>query len=172
MYLHCQGYLKILRPSTLRHLDSVIDPKYLGIKTSRKKLEEDNSFGTAFVDSPEQNESASQLISSEGGASEEDEGEENVQSPDKKEEASEDEQSAPINDQGIQEYPSHDKDLAMTVRQRRNEDRKKGRAVTKQLVGFACCRGMPSLRTMLLPLESLGQPARCSHTSTKVCYSV
>jgi hypothetical protein len=75
-----------------------------------------------------------------------------------KEEASEDEQSTPTNDQGIQEYPSHEKDLAMTVRQRRDEDRKKGRAVTKQLVGFACCRGVPSLRTVLLPLESLGQP--------------
>jgi hypothetical protein len=56
------------RPSTLRHhLDSVIDPKYVGVKTSRKQLEEDD----ALEDSPDQDESASQSISSEGSASEE-----------------------------------------------------------------------------------------------------
>jgi protein AATF/BFR2 len=122
-------------PSALRHLDSVIDPKYVGIKTSRKRLEEDNSLGTVLVDSPEQSESASQFVSSEGTASEEDEGEEKVQSPGKEEDASEDEQPAPTNNQDIQENSSHENDLATTVRRRRDEDRKKGRAVTKQLVG-------------------------------------
>lgn len=116
-------------PSTLRHhLDSVIDPKYVGVKTSRKQLEEDD----ALEDSPDQDESASQSISSEGSASEEDEGEEKVQSPGK-EEASEGEQSTQRNNQVIQEYSSHENDLATTVRQRRDEDREKGRAVTKQL---------------------------------------
>jgi protein AATF/BFR2 len=134
------------RPSTLRrHLDSVIDPKYVGVKTSRKQLEE----GDALGDSPDQDESASQPISSEGSASEEDEDEENIQSP-RKEEASEGEQSTQSNSQNIQENSSHKKDLATTVRQRRDEDRKKGRAVTKQLVSIACCRGVPSLQTTLL----------------------
>ena len=159
-------------PSALRHLDSVIDPKYVGIKTSRKQLEEDNSLGTVFVDSPEQSESASQSVSSEETASEEDEGAEKVQSLGKEEDASEDEQSASINNQGIQENSSHENDLAMTVRRRRDEDRKKGRAVTKQLVGLACYRRVPSLQTVLLPLESLGQSTRCPYTSTKVCHSV
>ncbi|KAF8498688.1 hypothetical protein F5888DRAFT_196852 [Russula emetica] len=114
-------------PSTLRrHLDSVIDQKYVGVKTSRKQLEE----GDALADSPDQDESASQ--SSEGSASEEDEGEEKVQSPGKQE-ASEGEQSTRRNNQVIQENSSHEKDLATIVRQRRDEDRKKGRAVTKQL---------------------------------------
>jgi protein AATF/BFR2 len=156
------------RPSTLRrHLDSIIDPKYVGVKTSRKQLEEHDALG----DLPDQDESASQSISSEGSASEEDEGEEKVQSPDK-EEASEDEQSTQKNNQVIQENSSHEKDLATTVRQRRDEDRKKGRAVTKQLVSIAWCRCVPSLQTPLLQLESLGQSTRCPYTSTKVCHSV
>jgi protein AATF/BFR2 len=161
------------RPSTLRrHLDSVLEPKYVGIKTSRKQLEEENRLGTVFTDSPEQGESASQFVSSEGSASEEDEEEENVQPPGKKGETSEGEQSTSRNYQGIQEDPSHEKDLATTVRQRRDEDRIKGRAVTKQLVSLACCRGIPSFKTVLLPLESLGQSTRCPYTSTKVCHSV
>jgi protein AATF/BFR2 len=134
------------RPSTLRrHLDSVIDPKYVGIKTSRKQLEEGSSLGT-FVDSPEEDESASQSIPIEGSASGEDEGEEKVQSPGKKEEASEGEQSIPRNNQNIQENPSLEKDLATTVRQRRDEDRRKGRAVIKQLVSLACCQACPVYR--------------------------
>ena len=140
------------RPSTLRrHLDSVIDPKYVGVKTSRKQLEEDDALG----DSPDQDESASQSISSEGSASEEDEDEGRVRSPAK--EASEGEQSTQRNDQNIQENSSHEKDLATTVRQRRDEDREKGRAVIKQLVSMVCCRGAPSSQTTLLQLESLGQ---------------
>ena len=128
------------RPSTLRrHLDSVIDPKYVGVKTSRKQLEEEGALG----DSPDQYESASQSISSEESSSEEDEGEEKVQSPEK--EASEGEQSAQRNNQIIQENSSHEKDLATTVRQRRDEDRKKGRAVTKQLVSVARRLGVPSV---------------------------
>jgi hypothetical protein len=58
------------------------------------------------------------------------------------------------------------------VRQRRDEDREMGRAVTKQLVSIACCRGVPSLQTTLLRLESLGQSTRCPYTSTKVCHGV
>jgi protein AATF/BFR2 len=151
VHLHtCSGKVKsrdFSRPSTLRrHLDSALDPKYVGIKTSRKQLEEDNSLGNIFVDSPEVGESASQFISSEGSASEEDEGEEKVQSPGRKEEASEGEQSTPRNNQSILENSSLEKDLATTVRQRREEDRKKGRAVTKQLVGLPI-RGVSSLHT-------------------------
>ena len=158
------------RPSTLRrHLDSVIDPKYAGVKTSRKQLEEDNALG----DSPDQDEPASQSISSNGSASEEDKGEEKdqkIQSPGK--EASEGEQSTRRNNQVSQENSSPEKDLATTVRQRRDEDRKKGRAVTKQLVSTARCRGVPNLQTTLLQLEFLGQSTRCPYTSTKVCHSV
>jgi protein AATF/BFR2 len=155
------------RPSTLRrNLDSIIDQKYVGVKTSRKQLEGDNALG----DSPDQDESASQSVSSEGSAYEEYEGEEKVQSPD--EEASEGEQSTLKNNQVMQENSSHEIDLATTVRQRRDEDREKGRAVTKQLVSIACCRGMPSLQATLLQLESLGRSTRRPYSSTKVCHSV
>jgi protein AATF/BFR2 len=140
----CPARVKLtecLRSSTLRrHLESVIDPKYVGVKTSRKQLKEDDALG----DSPDQDESESQSISSEESASEEDEGKEKVQSPG--EEASEGEQSTRRNKQVIKENSSHEKDLATTVLQRRDEDRKKGRAVTKQLVSIACCRARPVRR--------------------------
>lgn len=176
VHLHtCPAWVKsrkFSRFSTLRrHLDSAIDPKYVGIKTSRKQLEEDNGLGTIFVDSPEEGESASQFISSEGSASEEDEGEENVQSP-SGEEAGEGEQSTPRNNQGIQENPNLEKDLATTVRQRREADRKKGRAVTKQLVGLPVVEACSVYRPYYLPLESLGQSTRCPYTSTEVRHSV
>jgi len=130
------------RRSTLRrHLDSVIDPKYVGVRTSRRQLEEDDSLGN----SPDQDGSASRSISSEGSASEEDEGEEKVQ-PLGKEGASEGDQSTRRNNQVIQVDSSHENDLAMTVRQRRDEDRKKGRVVTKQLVSMACRRDVPVYR--------------------------
>lgn len=150
MFLHiCPARVKpteCFRPSTLRrHLDSVIDPKYVGVKTSRKQLEEDDALG----DSPDEDESVSRSIPSEGSASEDVEDEEKkVQSSGK--EASEGEHSTQRNNQMIQENSSHEKDLAATVRQRRDEDRKKGRAVTKQLVSIVCCRGMPSSKTTLL----------------------
>lgn len=140
----CPARVKLtecLRPSTLRrHLDSVIDPKYVGVKTSRKQLEEEDALG----DSPDPDESESESISSEESASEEDEGKEKVQSPG--EGASEGEQSTRRNNQVIKENSSHEKDLATTVLQRRDEDRKKGRAVTKQLVSIACCRACPVRR--------------------------
>jgi len=121
------------RPSTLRlHLDSTIDPKYIGNKVSRKQLEEDDALGATSADSPEQGTTAFQSPSSEGSSSEDDE--EEALSPGKEGIASENEQSTRRHNQGIQENPSHEKDLSSKVRKRRDEDRKKGKAVTKQLV--------------------------------------
>jgi protein AATF/BFR2 len=125
------------RPSKLRaQLDSVVDPKYIGTKISRKKLEEENTFGTVLVDSLEEVTSAFQSPSSEDSSSEDDEEEKGL-SPGEEEIASEYEQPALRHDQGIEENPSHEKDLSSTVHQRRDEDRKKGKAVTKQLVRLA-----------------------------------
>ena len=122
------------RPSKLRlQLDSIVDPKYVGTKVSRKQIDEENTLGTAFVDSFEQGSSASQSPSSEGNSGEEEEkglssGEEGI--------ASEDEQPTLRHGRGIEENPDHENDLFTTVRQRRDEDRKKGKAVTKQLVSL------------------------------------
>jgi hypothetical protein len=129
-----KGLRNFSRPSVLRHnLDSVTDPKYFGTKTSRKQLQEENPLGTAFADSPERSNSNSPSLS-EGSSIEEDEVEEKALSPDEEKGGSEDEQS---NLQGNQEAKSHEKELSTTIRQRRDEDRKKGKVVTKQLVSLA-----------------------------------
>jgi len=124
---------RFFRPSTLRlHLDSVIDPKYVGTKITRKQLEGDNALGAISSDSPDQaTTTAFEFPSSEGSSSEDNE---EALSPGEEEIVSEDEQSTRRLNQGIQENPSHEKDLSSTVRKRRDEDRKKGKAVTKQLV--------------------------------------
>ena len=135
-------------------------------------MEEDNALGTVFVDSSEQGTSVPQSPSREGLSSGEDE-EEKVLSQGKEEITGEGEQSTPRHDQGIQENPSHEKDLCTTVRRRRDEDRKKGKAVTKQLVGLIGWRGVPSLQTRFMRyLETLGQSAGCPDTFTKISYSV
>jgi protein AATF/BFR2 len=134
--LALRGLRCFSRPSELRlQLDSIVDPKYVGTKISRKQLEEDNALGTAFVDSLEQGTSASQSSSSEGSSGEEDEEEKGL-SPGEEEIASEDERPTLRHNQDIEENPSHEKDLSTTVRQRRDEDREKGKVVTKQLVNL------------------------------------
>jgi protein AATF/BFR2 len=133
--LALRGLRWFSRPSKLRlQLDSIVDPKYVGTKISRKQLEEENALGTAFVDSLEQGTSASQSSSSEGSSGEEDE--EKGLSPGEEEIASEDERPTLRHNQDIEENPSHERDLSTIVRQRRDEDREKGKAVTKQLVNL------------------------------------
>lgn len=126
---------RISRPSTLRlHLESGVDPKYVGTKISRKQLEEDNALGTTSSDSHEKDTAAFQSPSSEESSSEDDE--EEALSPGEEEIASENEQPIRRHDRGIQENQSHEEDLSSTVRKRRDEDRKRGKAVTKQLVSL------------------------------------
>jgi len=126
-----QGLRKISRSSVLRHnLDSVTDPKYVGTRTSRKQLEEENALGTAFADSPGRSNSISPSLS-QGSSIEEEQ--EQALSPSEEEGRSEGEQSSL---QGDQET-NHEKELSTTIRQRRDQDRKKGKVVTKQLVSLA-----------------------------------
>jgi hypothetical protein len=62
----------------------------------------------------------------------------------KEEVSGEGDQLTPRRNQEIQENPSHEKDLSTTVRRQRDEDRKKGKAIAKQLVGLVGWRGVPS----------------------------
>jgi len=127
--VEARGHYVDVGPSVLRHnVDSVTDPKYFGTRTSRKQLEEENALGTAFADSPERVDSNSPSLS-QGSSVEEEEGEEKALSSGE-EGDSKDEQS---NLQGDQEAKSHEKELSTTIRQRRDQDRKKGKVVTKQL---------------------------------------
>ena len=127
---------RFFRPSTLRlHLDSVIDSKYVGTKITRKQLEGNNSLEDISSDPPEQaTTTAFEFPSSEGSSSEDDE--EEALSPGEEEIVSEDEQSTRRLNEGIRENPTHEKDLSSIIRKRRDEDREKGKAVTKQLVSL------------------------------------
>jgi protein AATF/BFR2 len=117
--------------SSLRHhLDYVIEPKYVGVKTSRKQLEEDSVFGAGFEDLHDQGGYESQSAASEGSSNE---GKEQVLSQGDEEESGDEEILSPPR---LMKHAREntENNLSLTIRQRRDQDRKKGRAVSKQLV--------------------------------------
>ena len=112
-------------PSTLRKLqDSIADPKYVGVKTSRKQLLEwSQSEGEDEEGPASQDESASEDEPAPvRDATDED---------DVPEDSAEEHASPPLKRQAVQEPPE---DLSSTLRQKRDEDRRKGKAVARQLV--------------------------------------
>ncbi|KAI9511548.1 apoptosis-antagonizing transcription factor [Russula earlei] len=125
-----EHYVNVSPSALRRNLDRVTDPKYHGTKTSRKQLEEENA---SFTDSPEPVDPASQNSSSEGSFGEEDGRGKDAPSPGKEEASGDDEQSTLQHIRGDQEDTSHEKDPSTTLRQRRDDDRKKGKAVIRQL---------------------------------------
>lgn len=119
-------------PSGLRKLqDSIADPKYDGIKTSRKKLMEDN--GSDYGSEGDDDGTSSEL--------ERDEDEEEL---DNKIPSSQSEPESEPDTPTISttfaaksptsyEDPKHTENLSSTLRKTRDEDRKKGKAVSKQI---------------------------------------
>ncbi|KAH9004658.1 apoptosis-antagonizing transcription factor [Lactarius hatsudake] len=122
-----EHYLQVGSSDLRRQLDSVADPKYIGVKTSRKQLLDEDAVGSDFQDSPDLSNSESQSVASEASTSEED-NESLSQSKEDSDEAGEflpPTKDAPKN--------ANENDLSKTIRQRRDEDKRKGRAVSKQL---------------------------------------
>ncbi|KAI0305937.1 apoptosis antagonizing transcription factor-domain-containing protein [Multifurca ochricompacta] len=122
-----EHYLEVGTSAFRRQLDSVVDPKYVGVKTSRKQLEEANTLGIDFEDSPGPGGPESRSATTEGNFS-----------------GDEDDEALSIgkgNDSDVEQQPiknsqgdeSRENDISIRVRQRIDEDRKKGRAVSKQL---------------------------------------
>jgi protein AATF/BFR2 len=124
------------RPSTLRKLhDGISDPKYDGVKTTRKRLlqedvEEGNEEGSAAEgegfsehsreeDQPSEELSANEICSRSNG--------DNQEPPPAS-------QNVSLN-KSVQDYRPSD-DLTSTLQKTRDEDRKKGRAISRQLVRF------------------------------------
>jgi hypothetical protein len=101
-------------------------------------LEEDNTFGAGFGDLHGQSNSESQYSSSEGN-------EDQVLSQGEEEGGDDQEQSPPRLVKDAQENADHENNFT-TVRQRRDEDRKKGKAVSKQLVSVVYRQDVPSLQ--------------------------
>ncbi|KAH9000257.1 apoptosis-antagonizing transcription factor [Lactarius akahatsu] len=122
-----EHYLQVGPSDLRRQLDSVADPKYIGVKTSRKQLLDEDAVGSDFQDSPDLSNSESQSVASGASTSEED-NESLSQSEEDSNKVGEflpPTKDAPKN--------ANENDLSNTIRQRRDEDKKKGRAVSKQL---------------------------------------
>lgn len=145
-------YLTCIRPSTLRQINqaSISDPKYDGRRVSRKQLVDNDE--DQDEDIPSQDDGSDEEPP-EGSESGEDEDEDEVE--DRLHEDDDDEFSAPsrvrfVNPTPPSEAPSPRKptkrsleeseepkgnqDLASTLRATRESDRKKGKAVTQQIV--------------------------------------
>ncbi|KAI9440499.1 apoptosis-antagonizing transcription factor [Lactarius indigo] len=122
-----EHYLQVGSSDLRRQLDSVIDPKYIGVKTSRKQLLDKDAVGSGFHDLPDPSNSESQSVASEASTSEE--GNESLSS------SEEDSGNAGESFPPTKDAPkdANENDLSNTIRQRRDEDKRKGRAVSKQL---------------------------------------
>ncbi|EMD39043.1 hypothetical protein CERSUDRAFT_72278 [Gelatoporia subvermispora B] len=127
--------------STIRKLnESVIDPKYEGIRTSRKALYEDSDEEEPGLEEDEHEdesapsnsepESHSELEDDEEARSSGDESQED--SPERRRPSSSHEQSASASALSAHETLKDD-DLASTLRKTREEDRQKGKAVSRQI---------------------------------------
>ncbi|KAJ7746894.1 apoptosis-antagonizing transcription factor [Mycena maculata] len=118
-------------PSTLRRLQSVADPKYEGVKTSRKQLMEDDDHEPSDLedDYPEGH-SDSDAQNSRNGDEEDDN--QSVPSENEPEENEELRAASPPPKQSNPE-PEPADDLPSTLRKTREEDRKKGKAVSQQI---------------------------------------
>lgn len=136
-----------LRPSAIRKLhDSVTDPKYDGVRTTRRQLFED--VDAEAHSEPEASSPGGSLPSqsdSEGapGSSQEEEEDESEPAQSDREEQlgrahipSDPPRASEMNrDQSIGENEEqHNGDLASALRKTREEDRQKGKAVARQIV--------------------------------------
>ncbi|OCH85789.1 TRAUB-domain-containing protein [Obba rivulosa] len=127
-------------PSTIRKLnESVIDPKYEGVRTSRKALYEDSEDEPELeedehedesIPSDSEPESHSELEDGEEAQSSGDESQE--ESPERHRPASSHDQLAQTSAPSAHETPKDD-DLASALRKTREEDRQKGKAVSRQI---------------------------------------
>lgn len=111
-------------PSALRKLrDSVADPKYDGTRTTRKQLLESDG---------ELSESDEEEVYSEG----QDEGESSQSSVNEEEDEDLPSQSEATEEETTPEFKQTEtpEDLTSTLRKTRDEDRKKGKAVSRQIV--------------------------------------
>ncbi|KAJ7149531.1 apoptosis-antagonizing transcription factor [Mycena crocata] len=116
-------------PSTLRRLQSVADPKYEGVKTSRKQLMEESDQEASDFDenySEDNDESDVQSGDDEGKS---------VPSQSEREEISEEERPTSPPAKRANPEPELDAadDLPSALKKTREDDRKKGKAVSQQI---------------------------------------
>ncbi|KAJ6496797.1 apoptosis-antagonizing transcription factor [Mycena vulgaris] len=119
-------------PSILRRLQSVADPKYVGVKTSRKQLMEGSDHEPSDLeedDLDDESEPDGQSLDEEEREGDDDQ---SIPSQSEPEESEERQTAAPPRSQSDPE-PEAAEDLPSTLRKTREEDRKKGKAVSQQI---------------------------------------
>ncbi|KAJ6581217.1 apoptosis-antagonizing transcription factor [Mycena capillaripes] len=121
-------------PSTLRRLQSVADPKYQGVKTSRKQLMEGSDDGepSDFEEDDPRGESESNA-ESENEEEQEQDGSVPLQSEPEEASESEERQEPSPPPKRVNPEPEPAEDLPSTLQKTREEDRKKGKAVAQQI---------------------------------------
>ncbi|KAJ7636059.1 apoptosis antagonizing transcription factor-domain-containing protein [Mycena polygramma] len=120
-------------PSTLRKLQSIADPKYVGVKTSRKQLMEGSDGEPSDLEEEEPRDESESDV--ERGNEEEQDDDESVPSQSEPEEASDPEETSAPSPPTKQIAPEAGpaEDLPSSLRKTRDEDRKKGKAVAQQI---------------------------------------
>lgn len=131
------------RPSLLRKAhDHITDPKYESIRTSRKALMEDQSAtGDSEVEEKDQDEDIDSQVEDEGNEVDEcdtrgqDDYDHQPPLSEDEVESSELEQGLPAEEYSRKPPPSDvHNDLSSSLRQKREEDRRKGKAISRQIV--------------------------------------
>lgn len=141
------GCLSTCRPSVLRKKaqDSIADPKYDGVRVSRKKLMEMEESGSGSeaesgLGSDEDENNNQRQAFPQHSQDEDSEEEEEEDESESEEDTVQPPPSRKINTKstiGPEPEPEQEQnvdDLSATLRQKREEDRRKGKAVVKQLV--------------------------------------
>ena len=144
------------RPSTLRKLhDSIADPKYEGKRTTRREIQEsDEELGS---DEQEEDEDIS-----------EDEHSPVIEDdlPSESEASDAPEHSVAPSHHSDSEPPD---DLTSTLRKTRDEDRRKGKAVSRQIVRTHVAYYVKTTELIFDPCQGhLGYPPRRTNTHAKV----
>ncbi len=126
-------------PSTLR--DGVLDSKYDGQRTTRKSLIEESEDEEEYEEEPSESEH-------------EDEDDEEDEHQHQHESESEEDQ-----------YEDKENDVSADLKRKREDDKRKGKAVSRQIVSVSSL--VRSVRLLTAPVGHLGCPPRSSDTNAK-----
>jgi protein AATF/BFR2 len=157
------------RPSAIRKLhDSVSDPKYFGVRTTREQLLQESDESP-----PGENEDDVDFRGAEAG--ERDEGEDvllqsGLHDDDDEDEGEGDAGAHPIEAElaAPLEEPK-DQDLPTSLQKAREEDRKKGKAVVKQIVGVPFYHSLKP--SYFFPSGAVRRAPRGPHPPAEECHT-
>ena len=132
------------RPSSLRDKwhESLSDPKYEGVRVSRKELEEDEEGLSDDTDDTQE-----QPVTSDEEVENRDEGQADQKSHT---DATPEHLSGPVKEIRPAPQKTDDQDLSSTLKRTREEERRKGKAVSRQLVGVTRLLSCPVIFMPLL----------------------